>query len=201
MTEDHQNVPPIAVAPPTRPGMVAEPPARQSGWPKVIGIIAIVLGSLGILGAVYGAVSPLVMGPLARMMPAEHAAGVEAMQEFSVRVVLVSLLALAVAVWLLVGGIALVKRRRSSRKTCLTWAVVKMLFVVLNSVISYAMVEAQMEAMMQQSPNTPGMPAGFMSGFSAIGLVFGICWGWALPVFMLIWFSRGEIKAEVAQWE
>jgi hypothetical protein len=44
------------------------------------------------------------------------------------------------------------------------------------------------------------MPQGFFDA-AAFGLMAcGLIWGFALPVFMLIWFSRGKIKHEVAEW-
>jgi len=200
MTEDIPDAPPVAVAPPTQPGMVSVPQQGETGWPKVIGIIAIVLGSLGVLGGMYGVVSPLLLGWMADMMPPGQATSLAVIQEFSIWVVFGSLLGLAVATWLLFGGIALVKRRRSSRKICLGWAVVKMVFVVANTVASFAMAESQMEAM-AQDPNLPPLPAGFASGMAIFGAGFGVCWGWALPVFMLIWFSRSNIKSQMALWE
>jgi hypothetical protein len=34
----------------------------------------------------------------------------------------------------------------------------------------------------------------------AVGSCFAIAFGWALPVFMLIWFSRSKIRSEVRGW-
>jgi hypothetical protein len=40
----------------------------------------------------------------------------------------------------------------------------------------------------------------FMAIFSYIGMGFAIIWGWALPVFFLLWFRREVIRAEIAGW-
>jgi len=58
--------------------------------------------------------------------------------------------------------------------------------------------------MLEEDPNAPAAMLGvFGTVMAIIGpmiLVFAIVWGWALPIFMLIWFSRRKIKAEIAQW-
>lgn len=82
-----------------------------------------------------------------------------------------------------------------------------MLLVVYSSIIGFLVQQAQMEAMqrmLEEDPNTAGMMPGFFGTLMAIIgpviFVFAIVWGWALPIFMLIWFSRRKIKAEIAQW-
>ena len=56
--------PPALMTPPVDPG---EMPQRPSAWPMVIGVIAIIFGSLAILIAGLGGVAPDRRGDLARL--------------------------------------------------------------------------------------------------------------------------------------
>ncbi len=199
MTQDQTpNVPPPPAAPPTQPGMIGLP-QRPSAWPKVIGIIAIILGALGALGGVWGAITPLFADALVSMAPAGQATGMEAMQQYKVWTVVSSLLMLGVAVLLLVAGTGLVRRRGWAPKISVLWSIVKIVLVAVNSIFSYKIAQAQFAAL-ADDPGMAQVPSSFLSAFSAAGLGVGLCWGWALPIFMLIWFTRGKIRAEVAEW-
>ncbi len=196
--------PPPLMTPPVEPGEI---PHRPSAWPMVIGVIAIIFGSLAILQGCLGAVSTLFMSSLSGLMPAEQATMFDAMDDLKPWMIIGAVLTLALGILLLVAGIGLVRRRAWSPTACMVWAGIKMMFVVGNTILADMVQQAQFEAMqevMQQDPNMPaGMPAMMGSFFQVFGvftIVLGILWGWALPVFLLIWFSRSKIKAEVARW-
>ncbi|MCH8152385.1 MAG: hypothetical protein IH830_08445 [Planctomycetes bacterium] len=196
--------PPGLMTPPVEPGEI---PHRPSAWPMVIGVIAIIFGSLAILQGCFGAVSSLFMSSLSGFMPAEQATMLDAMEGLKPWMIIGAVLTLALGILLLVAGIGLVRRRAWSPTACMVWAGIKMMFVVGNTILADMAQQAQFEAMqemMQQDPNMPAaMPAmmgSFMQVFGVFTIVLGILWGWALPVFLLIWFSRGKIKAEVAGW-
>ena len=120
----------------------------------------------------------------------------------SVRLFALTLLALAVptlvlALLLLALGVGILKRSRRAAKGVRAWAALKIILVVFSAYLSYMMQEAQFDAM-RQAPAGP--PPGFVDFISRAGLAFAIIWGWALPVFVLVWFNRQKIRAEVAQW-
>ena len=82
-----------------------------------------------------------------------------------------------------------------------------MIFVVVNSVVGYLIQIAQAEAMQEAIANDPNVPAGLsammgsmMQAFGVFGVLIGVLWGWALPVFLFIWFSRKKIRTETAGW-
>ena len=107
----------LPVAPPTEPGELGLS-ARRTVWPVVLGIIAVVFGSLGALGGLWGAIAPFVMegfaGLFARMPSApgqDPAKMFAAMGEYRYSMMATSLVSAAVAVWLLVAGIVLLGRR------------------------------------------------------------------------------------------
>lgn len=200
---DVVRVPPVGTAPPTYRPHYERP--QESAWPRVIGIICIVFGSLGSLGGFCGALASLLQGVFSSW--ATQAGQPQAMADAAARytpyLVVANILTLGVAVVLLVGGIGLVKRRRWSRMALLHWSWMKMLVAVVGGVLGYLVQQAQFEAM-QNDPDISGqMPAMFgsiMRTFGGVGLVLQITWFWALPVFTLVWFNRRPIRHEVSQW-
>lgn len=204
---EQQDVIPSAqpVAPPTQPGEIAAP-QRSANWPIVIGTIAIVLGSGGILVGLWGAAAHLGMRLFEWAMEQSQSSAVvgrqvAAMEAWLPWTVVSSLLATAIAILLLLGGIRLTKRRCSSIRLLKFWAVVKIPVVVIRAIAEVFMQESLFE-IMSQSPSSTSMPfgGGFLDLMMVIGLVFTLAWGWALPVFLIIWLSRGKIKNEVAGW-
>lgn len=203
-TTGPQMPPPTPMTPPTAAG--ASPP-RKSTWPMVLGIIAIILGSLATLRGCMSIGSSAMFGLFASAMPEEQAEMMEATKGFAPLIMISSGLIMAIAIILLIGGIGLTKRSPWSPKTCKIWAGLKMLLVVYSSIVTFLSTQAQMEAMqrmLEEDPNAPAAMSGFFGTLMAIIgpviFVFAIVWGWALPIFMLIWFSRRKIKAEIAQW-
>ena len=193
------------VAPPTQPGALATP-KRPTNWPMVIGTIAIVCGSGGILVGLWTAAAPLVIrlfeSAIGQGQPAAvFHMQVDAMQPWHPWTVASSLVATAIASLLLIGGIRLTKRRRSTMRLLKLWAVMKIPFVVITTIAALLMQERQFEIMSQPSSGIATPFGGeFVSVMIVVGLVFGLAWGWALPVFLLIWLRRGKIKDEVAGW-
>ncbi len=204
---EQQDIIPSAqpVAPPTQPGALATP-QRPANWPSVIGTIAIVFGSGGILVGLWGAASPFGMRFFEWAMEQSQPSAVVDRQVAVMEAglpwtVASSLLAAALAILLLLGGIRLTKRRRSSMRLLKFWVVMKIPVVVIVTIAGVLMQELQFE-IMGQSPGLTPMPfgGGFFDVMIVVTLVFGLAWGWAFPVFLLIWLSRGKIENEVAGW-
>ena len=85
------------------------------------------------------------------------------------------------------------------------WSIGKILYAVPAAIIGYLMNVAMFEAMQEAAGSSPApMPAGFfgvLQKLGAAGAVLGLLWFWALPVFLLVWFSRSRIRDEVAGWD
>ena len=178
---------------------------ENSSWPTVVGIVGIVFGALGVLGGLIGAVSSLLTDSIMRSVAPGIAAGqpdVQAMLDVATRwkglTLALAVVGLAVAAILLVGGIQLVRRRQNSIKNLRIWAAAKMLLVVANAILGVLIQQATFKVMQQTL--RASVPAGFGSMIAVFSVVFGLVWGWALPVFLLIWFARQKIKDEVTSW-
>ena len=183
--------------PPREPGALSMP-ARPTAWPTALGVIAIVLGAMGILGGCWGSLAPFLMKMLADALPPGQPTGLESCEKWGFWIVLIQVVNACLAALLLAAGIGLVKRRRWSVTAAYTWAALKMVFVLVNVISAYGMQQEQFEAMTQQG--LPGLGGGIFAAVGVFSIVFGLVWGWALPVFLLIWFARATIKAETAEW-
>jgi len=187
--------PPNQSTPPTQP-TAPYVTAAPSSWPTVIGTIAIVLGAGGVLMGAYSALAPVIFKSIGRLVPSEATlAAVQAYAPWSVPLYVLSTLAAGL---LLAVGVGLVQRRRWSVRAARLWAGVRILIVVALSILTYYMSRDQMTAMAeeQQSP----MPAWLAELIPTISVASVVAWGWAFPVFLLIWLSRGRIRAETAAW-
>jgi len=183
--------------PPREPGALSMPP-RPSAWPTVLGVIAIVLGAVGALGGCLGSLAPLLMKTLAGALPPGQPTGLESYEKWGFWIVLIQVIMMCLAGLLLAAGIGLVKRHRWGVTAACTWAVLKIVFVLVNVIPAYLMQQDQFDAMTRQG--FPAMGGGFFTVFGTLTIAVGVLWGWALPVFFLVWFARATIKAETADW-
>lgn len=185
--------------PPMHPGAmpVLE---RRSIWPTVIGVMAVVLGALAILGNLWELATPWVLGVARDMIPPGQATGIEVVGEWTWWTATNALLGIGLAVLLLFAGIGLAKRRVWAVRACAAWAILKIMLVAVDSFFVYRIEQAAFESIMPQMPAVPGVGPGFFTAASVFGVIFSMAWGWTFPVFCLVWLSRARVKAEVAGW-
>jgi hypothetical protein len=187
--------------PPTVPGPIVAV-ERDPIWHTVLGIFAIVFGAGGVLQGLWGMLTPVLMSFFEDFVPEDQHNPIAFMDEMGVFMVAISSIIFLLAVLLLVAGIFLVRRSRIAVPLCVLWAALKMCAVVANTVFTYFMQQAQFDAMandpnMQQAPAVMG---GIMQGVAIGTAVLTLLWGWAMPVFVLIWFRRRKIREQIAGW-
>ena len=191
-----------STTPPTTPGALATPP-RQSSWPTAIGIIAIVAGAFGTLGGIWGTIAPFLMSSMGEwfgtMAPGQPNtfAMLEGVKYYMAGI---SFMGMVLAILLLVGGVMLIRRRSAAAKPLVYWAIFKILYSIVACAINW-FVQQEQFAQMQQNMPQQGMPQYFTTVFLDVTVVISLLWLWALPVFILIWFSRRKVKSEVADWD
>lgn len=179
------------------------PPANQGmGWPTVIGIIAIVFGACGILGGILGMLGPAINKVMIEVLPADQAGSFEAQTKYQWWLAGLSLLATFIALWLLLGGIGVLKKRPAGAGKIKIWAIIKIVFVIVM-VGCQVVIQRHMFDQMQAQQAGQALPSifNFTDIIVFLSLGFGLLWGLALPVFMLIWFGRRTIKDEVQTWD
>ncbi|MCH7545702.1 MAG: hypothetical protein IID30_04785 [Planctomycetes bacterium] len=186
-------------APPVTPGAIAPRPSR---WPAIIGTIALVFGILATLGGCVGLVMMPVMEAFMEAVPSQQNPALAGLSEWKQWTIPGSMAGMALGVLLVVGGSGLLRRRGWGRRVCLGWAGLKMVLVIYMATIQYQIAIDQAEAM-KNDPNFQALPAqfaGFMQSFGMIGVIISVIWGWALPVFLLVWLSRRKIRDDVKTW-
>ena len=195
------SLPPLPpTAPPTSPVFFQPAPAR-SAWPGVIGTIAIVVGALGALMYLWGALSPLFMEAFTSFVEKANPqarAQMEINKLYLPFTETLSIAMLAISIVLLVGGSGLVQRRPWGVRLVLIWAVAR-----IAGAGAQVVLQARLMDKMQQvgAFAGTGMPAGFMGLFTNVAIGGGLLFCCAMPVFALIWFARRRIRAEVASWK
>lgn len=195
-------------APPTDQGDFV-PVTPPESWPTVIGVLSIIFGGIGIAGGICGVISLGLVGAfgsMSSMMPEEQAAEVQAQMASSMPYPVLQgaqmLFEFALSVLLLIGGIKLLRRRRGAVGLLTSFAWLDLLSNTFAAIVGYFVFKAQMQAM-QDDPNmqqVAGMQ-GAMAGFGAVAVFLQ----WVLtaiwPVFLLLWFRRGKVRALVETWE
>ena len=183
----------------TPPSEIGEMPEKPPGWPTGIGVLGIVLASLGYASGCCGVVYPFVMERFIDMMssggnvPQEQIDAMKASQMPAVWMIPASLVGLMMSTLLMVGAIKVVRRRSGGVRLCQIWAWFAIPWSVLGfSVAAYF----QMQAPPNPQMGAAGQYIGI--GFSAcLTLVLGI----GVPLFMLAWFSREKSKEEIRSWD
>jgi hypothetical protein len=204
MTEQQQNTneqslaaaSPIPTAPPTVPGMR---PVAPPTWPSVLGVIGIIYSIGGFLASAWQVVAAVFFELRESMLPpgaqASQAASISDSAWVPISATLSTLLC-GVAIALFIGSFGLIKLRPWSRRLLLSWAVVRIGLALVDSVISYMLGVAILEA----SPYASPVPA-FAINWT---LMVGACFEWmlysAFPVYLLIWLNLAGPKREMQRW-
>jgi hypothetical protein len=161
---------------------------RATVWPRRLGVVSIILGSLGLLFGTMGSSVALQAKAIEMSLPQDVTPNQQAILKAATWRANLSIGAAAIGVPLLIAGIGLVARRRWSIKFCRAWTI---LCIVLS------LVDAAVNALIHKGlAEAADRPATLLS----TGVVLGLVWSLALPIFMLIWLAREEIREEIAGW-
>jgi hypothetical protein len=168
--------------------------STRSRWPEVIGIIGIILSVIIFLDKLDDLATltwteeewaRFVGGPLADAI-------VRALPPVGWRLAS-SLAQIALAVFLFAGSLALRKRRRTGVSRCRTWAVIAIVWVAVE-------MAAAIWWLSQYPGGFMGIPPATWQGYAAFGIAVALVVLLAFPVFLLIWFSRSEVREEYERW-
>jgi hypothetical protein len=178
-------------------------PEKASSWPTVIGVISIVVASLGLLCGCTGFFAPQFYKWAADMAAQSGQSDpmldiqVRVAEQFQIFFIVLTVLSLASSVWLLVVAINLCRRKRSSRGGYIGWSVYALIVMAANLGLQVLMTQSMANALAQEGH---GQRVTELWGGASFGLCIGLAFGAALPIFSLIWFSRGKIRNEVFSW-
>ena len=176
---------------------VAEPtitePAR---WPKTVGIISVVWGSIGILCGTCGLVYIMFMPQLMKMAEEQFKEPVPAVMLPGLAAKVFMVLGLLPPPLLVAAGIALLRRKAAARPLHLAYAVLATILMISGTVVQ---MQQQLAIMQWAKDNASSKWA--QQGSSPVGLLVGfvmlllfLVW----PLFCMVWF--GGIKRNPAEW-
>ncbi len=200
-------------APPTVPGPIRR---ARSQWPNVVGVLAIIFGSLGMLmhgcgtaGLYLNLFTSQAMEQLATDIPPEQSDILTVQHDVALKYIapatIANVLRFANAVFLLIAGIACNRRQPGTRRLLLIYAIAEMVVMTVAIGIEWAMQQEIMSALAkslqaQQSGGIPPGMMGVMGAFGSIGVIIKLLFCAVWPVFLIIWFNRAAVVKEIATW-
>ncbi len=188
----------VFVAPPTDRGEFVDDFVEPAKWPKVIGIISIVWGGLGLL---CGGLGTAWMGVGPRMMQSAAANSAGGMPPV-VLTVNTGLLVLTIVstLWtilLITAGSMCVARKPATRVTHLVWAAGAIVLTAIGTKMNLDM-QAEIAQWVRDNPDADFSKQQAAAGAlgNMVGLAVGLFFGLAWPIFTLIWFGVIKTKAD-----
>jgi len=176
----------------------------------VIGVICIVLGALGVLTygvcGTFGQVSTSLMSNSGVMQAPVMQAQVVVQQQYAAWAIVKIVVLAGLGVVLLIGGIMCVRRRKAVRPVLLTWAGLRLAFLVPAAFIDaryYEDLYQAFQSAMNSDPNAGTMPQGLlamMQWTGPLGIVVGALFAAVLPTFLVFWLLRAKVRGEIASW-
>ena len=180
----------------------------------------IVLGSVAALGAFFQLVSSLMMPYFAEMQTSISASAPPTVPvvtpyatagAFMTETIALNALLLGAAVWQVVAGAMLYRRRQMAPTLCRLWALTRVglfaLYMGLTAIVQTMMMRQMTDAVQSAASASGGggPPVGtIMGGIVIAGLVFlllyGLVWGWGLAAVVWVWLGRRKTRQEIAAW-
>lgn len=164
---------------------------EMPSWPKVVGIISICWGALGLLCNGCGVASPVLM----TMIPENPQAGpMPDIMKPGMGQLVLSGIGLAFAVLLIIAGIATLQRQYAGRMLHLVWGAISILLTFVGVFVALSLIAAQ-AAWKKANPDSPWAQQ-MNPFFGYIAVAFSVILGGAWPVFCLVWFGMIKKTAE-----
>lgn len=162
-------------------------------WPKVVGIVSVVLGSLGLICNGCGAAYMFGSEQILKMAEPQMGPAPSVMIPSPVLTVVV-MISFLWAILLLIAGILSIARNPTTRMTHLVYAVGGLLIV---GVATYLQMEQQaaMTEWARQNPDNP-WAQNADSPMAVVSLYLGVVLGATWPIFCLIWFGVVKTRRE-----
>lgn len=172
----------------------------RSVWPKVIGIVCIVFGVLGLLTSAWGTYTALFdPGANAMGLPTDAAKqdAAAVFERLAVPSATLGIAGVLAALILLVVGIAMMRRHQDTASVARTWAFGKIVIALGNAWLGLRIMAGMEGVMREHMPEVPG----FVYAIQRVFVFVGFGWTILLPVFLLIWFARRSIREEIVGWD
>lgn len=172
----------MSQVPPIEP--MLDLPEERPSWPKVVGIVSILWGALGLVCNGCGVASPLLVG----MIPENPQMGPmpDVLKPGLAQLVLAGI-GLGMSVVLIIAGVATLQRQKAGRTLHLVWSGVNLVLLVVGIAMTFSVMGEQV-AWVKDNPDNP-----WAKQYSAFGtyiaIAVSVILGGGWPVFCLIWFG------------
>ncbi len=198
-----------AKAPPTEFDPTALPPEDTAKWPKVIGIFSLIYTLGGLLCSVGLSVWTVFIGTfMAKMMDADVTL------PMGVKVAYLSLgvANLVLGIMMVMGAVALLRRKRQGVKLLTRWAVLRMCLLLVGALLTVVIAPSQIE--MQKAiieagnrqmikngrepnpiPSDEDIHRGLIINSAVFSGIVAI-----YPIFLGFYLSRRKIKDQIKHW-
>ncbi len=167
---------------------------------KVFGIMHLVLGAYGVLTVLLAILAIIGFNPFLALMPKSAGATAQmeqqaAMQSEMMPITIVStIVAIATTVFIIMGGVLMLKRRRSGLKWSNRYAWTSLLGKVLNLFATVFYTIPMMKEITSSPGGGSGMPAGTMETVMIGSAFFGIVLTCLYPILSLVLLNRPKTK-------
>ncbi len=173
--------------PPTQADFLDDDIAPMPRWPKVVGIISIVWGSIGLICNGLGLASSFLFAGMMKSAAEQMNGGMPPqITEINPMILLMYGVGLVWTILLIVAGAVTVARKPAGRPIHLFWSISNLLIAGWGIFLSVSM----QNAIAQWVRDNP--TADFSQNYSPmqgmVGLALGIVLGFAWPLFILVWF-------------
>jgi hypothetical protein len=159
-------------------------------WPKVVGIISIVWGGIGVICNGIGAVSSLVTPSMMKGMADQMEGGMPPIVTDPPMINMVAAaLGLLLSLFLVIAGVLTLLRKPAGRTTHLIYAPLHLVMIVWGVMIQLG-VQSEIADWVSNNPDADFAKSQQMSG--AIGMVIALVMTAVFlvwPVFCLVWFG------------
>ena len=180
----------------THVGSDTRSPAGDSPrWPRVVGTVGVVIGVLVFIDPLDDLLFRLAWTERdwQRFLGPEIAELVSAVMPPAAWLLIQAVAQLTLGGLLVVGALRLRRRRSSGARLCRLWAWLAVAWVGVMAV--WAMWQLPV-----YSAGVSGLVEGGWQAFATVGVVAALALLLAFPVFLLVWLSRTEIRAEIETW-
>lgn len=185
----------MSTNPPVQP---AEMPSlsEPARWPKTVGVISVVWGSIGLLCGTCGFAYMIFMPQLMRMAEEQFKEPVPSVMLPGLAAKVFMVLGMLPPPILLAGGIALLRRKAAARPLHLVYAVLATILMIGGTVVQaqqqLAIMQWAKENASSKWAQQGNSPTGLLIGF--VMLLIFLIW----PLFCMVWF--GGIKRDPSEW-
>lgn len=183
-----ESIPPA----PVQSAEYIELPPDPPMWPKVIGILSIVFGSLGLVCIGCGGVGLIMQVAFAAQ--SEEAMGGPMPDAMKVPMAQIAMMPIGaiLAALLLIAGIMLLKRNHAARMLHLVYSVINIITTIASTIVGIQQI-GRLEAWIQDNPDSkwaqmakPEMQLPILIGTVALSIAY--------PLFCLVWFGLVKRK-------